>query len=96
MVTKAQVIDVLKGVMDPELHRNLVELGMVRDVEIEDGHVNVTLALTTMACPLRGQIVDDVKAAVAPLDGVQEVDVDLTEMTDEEKRRIGIGAPPKI
>jgi len=95
LVTKAQVVEALKGVMDPELHRNLVELGMVRDVEIEDGNVNVTLALTTLACPLRGQIVDDVKAAVAPLDGVQEVEVDLTEMTDEERRRIGIGVPQK-
>jgi len=93
LVTKAQVVKALEGVMDPELHRNLVELGMVRDVEIEDGKVDVTLALTTLACPLRGQIVDDVKAAILPLDGVQEVDVDLTEMTDAERRRIGIGVP---
>jgi Mrp family chromosome partitioning ATPase len=79
--------------MDPELHRNLVELGMIRDVEIDGSRVNVTLALTTLACPLRGQIADDVKGAVGALEGVDEVDVDLTEMTDEEKRRIGIGAP---
>jgi Mrp family chromosome partitioning ATPase len=85
----------LEGVMDPELHRNLVELGMIRDVSIEDGTVEVTLALTTLACPLREQIVDDVKAAVGAVEGVGKVEVDLTEMTDEEKQRIGIGAPQK-
>jgi Mrp family chromosome partitioning ATPase len=79
--------------MDPELHRNLVELGMVRQVRIADGQVDITLALTTLGCPLRGQIVDDVKSAVGALEGVQSVDVELTEMNDEEKRRIGIGVP---
>ncbi len=95
LVTKEQVLGALEGVMDPELHRNLVELGMVRDVEIQDGKVNVTLALTTLGCPLRAQIVEDVKGAVSTLDDVQEVEVDLTEMTDEERRRIGIGVPQK-
>ncbi len=93
MVSEANVRKALEGVMDPELHRNLIELGMVREVRIEDGQVDITLALTTLGCPLRGQIVDDVKAAVGGLDGVASVDVELTEMTDEEKRRIGIGAP---
>jgi ATP-binding protein involved in chromosome partitioning len=85
----------LAGVMDPELHKSLTELGMVREVRIDDGRVGVTLALTTLACPLKDQIVDDVKGAVGALGGVQEVTVELTEMTDEEKRRIGIGVPQK-
>jgi ATP-binding protein involved in chromosome partitioning len=51
------------------------------------------VALTTMACPLKDQISGDVKKAVGVLDGVDSVDVQLTEMTDEEKQRIGIGGP---
>jgi Mrp family chromosome partitioning ATPase len=93
LFTEDRVRKALEGVMDPELHRNLVELGMVREVRIVDSRVDITLALTTLGCPLRGQIVDDVKEAVGALEGVKEVDVELTEMTAEEKRRIGISAP---
>jgi Mrp family chromosome partitioning ATPase len=57
--------------------------------------VDITLALTTLGCPLRGQIVDDVKETVGALEGVRTVDIELTEMTDEEKRRIGMGMPPQ-
>ncbi|MBN1657517.1 MAG: Mrp/NBP35 family ATP-binding protein [Anaerolineae bacterium] len=95
MATKTEIMKALEGVMDPELHRNVVDLGMIRDVEIDGSTVSVTLALTTLACPLRGQIADDVKNTVSALEGVQQVEVDLTEMTDEEKRRIGIGVPGK-
>jgi ATP-binding protein involved in chromosome partitioning len=95
LATKEQVLRALEGVFDPELHRNLVELGMVRSVEIVDHKVDVILALTTLACPLRGQIAEDVKSAVLPLDDVQEVEVELTEMTEDERRRIGIGVPQK-
>jgi Mrp family chromosome partitioning ATPase len=66
---------------------------MVREVRISEGGVTITLALTTLACPLKDQIVGDVKGAVGVLGGVTGVEVELTEMTDEEKRRIGIGAP---
>jgi Mrp family chromosome partitioning ATPase len=79
--------------MDPELHKSLIELGMVREVRIEGSQVAITLALTTLGCPLKDQIVGDVKWAVSALGGVQGVEVELTEMTDEEKRRIGIGVP---
>ncbi len=93
MVTEVKVRKALEGVMDPELHKSLIELGMVRQVRIEDGRVEITLALTTLACPLKDQIVGDVKAAVGALGAVEDVVVELTEMTDEEKRRIGIGVP---
>ena len=95
MVTEAQVREVLAGVMDPELHKSLIELGMVRQVRIEGGRVEIVLALTTLACPLKDQIVGDVKAAVGALESVEDVAVELTEMTDEEKRSIGIGVPEK-
>jgi ATP-binding protein involved in chromosome partitioning len=94
LVTEVEIRKALEGVMDPELHKSLIELGMVREVRIDEkGQVDITLALTTMGCPLREQIVDDVEKAVGRLDGVQSVDVELAEMTDEEKRRIGIGVP---
>ncbi len=93
LATEIQVRQALERVMDPELHKNLVELGMVRSVRIEGGLVGITLALTTLACPLKDQIVGDVKEIVGTLAGVTGVEVDLTEMTDEEKRQIGIGVP---
>ncbi|MBC8449677.1 MAG: Mrp/NBP35 family ATP-binding protein [Chloroflexi bacterium] len=93
MLTEEQIIDALRGVMDPELRRSLVELGMVKNVEIEDGQVRFTLALTTLACPLKEQIVSEARAAVLALEGIETVDVKLAEMTVEEKKRIGIGNP---
>ena len=91
MATEADVRKVLEGVMDPELGRNLVELGMVRQVSITDGRVKITLALTTLGCPLKDRIASDVRNAVMGLEGVKNTTVDMVEMTDEEKRRIGIG-----
>jgi ATP-binding protein involved in chromosome partitioning len=93
LVTQANVRRALEGVMDPELHKSLIELGMVREVRIKEGRVEITLALTTMGCPLKDQIVGDVEKTIRHLEGVREVEVELTEMTDEEKRRIGIGVP---
>ena len=93
MATEAKVRKALEGVMDPELHKSLIELGMIREVQIRVDQVDITLALTTIACPLKDQIVADVKSAVGTLSGVKEVEVQLTEMTDDEKRRIGIGVP---
>jgi ATP-binding protein involved in chromosome partitioning len=79
--------------MDPELHRSLIDLGMVREVRIHGTRVDITLALTTLGCPLKNQIMDDVREAVGTLEGVEEIEIQLTEMTDKEKRRIGIGVP---
>jgi Mrp family chromosome partitioning ATPase len=88
MINKAEVLEALKGVNDPELGKSLVELGMVHDVMIENDRVSFTLALTTMACPLREHMMDDARQAVLSLDGVQDVQVSLREMTQEEKERI--------
>ena len=90
-VTKEQIEQALARVMDPELKRNLVGLGMVRNIQIRNTQVRFTLALTFPACPLKDQIVAEARAAVQALDGVEEVEVDLTEMTAEEKQRIGLG-----
>ncbi len=88
MVDRTQVIEALQAVQDPELGRNIVELGMVHDVAVEDGSVSFTLALTTIACPLRDRMVQDARAALLGLDHVAEVDVQLREMTPKEKQRI--------
>lgn len=90
-VTVEQIKGALTGVMDPELKRSLVELGMVRSMHIEGEQVKITLALTTLECPFNDQIVAEARAAVLGLDGVQEVQIELTEMTDEEKHKIGLG-----
>jgi ATP-binding protein involved in chromosome partitioning len=84
-VTEAQVIDALRPVQDPELHRSIVDLDMVRQVGIDGGRVAVTVALTIAGCPLRAEIQNRVNGAVAALDGVDAVDLDFTVMTDEER-----------
>jgi Mrp family chromosome partitioning ATPase len=88
--TNEQVCQALSTVMDPELKRSLVELGMVREVKVEDGRVAVTLALTTLACPLKEQITADAKKAIFMLDGARQVEVELVEMSAEEKQRLGL------
>ncbi|MGI8686045.1 MAG: metal-sulfur cluster assembly factor, partial [Acidimicrobiales bacterium] len=70
----------LRGVMDPELGDNVVDLGMVRRVEIVGAGVDVTVALTTAGCPLRAQLMKDVKLRVGSLPGVEEVRVHFGEM----------------
>src|SRR4051812_23303176 len=88
MPTEAAVVDALRGVDDPELHRSIVDLGMVRGVDIANGRVGVTVALTVAGCPLRAEITRRVTDAVAPLDGVATVAVDLIVMTDEERQAL--------
>jgi ATP-binding protein involved in chromosome partitioning len=77
---------ILAGVLDPELNVGIVELGMVKDIAVTpEGEVRVKVALTTAACPLRGQIGTDVKSKVAGLPGVAIVTVDYGEMSQEER-----------
>jgi ATP-binding protein involved in chromosome partitioning len=82
----ADVRNVLAGVLDPELRASIVDLGMVHDVQVEPGgSVLVKVALTTAACPLRGQIGNDVSSKVAGLPGVTGVRVEYDEMTQDER-----------
>jgi ATP-binding protein involved in chromosome partitioning len=64
-LTEQDVLNALKGVKDPELHRDLVDLGMVKDIKLGDNSVALTVNLTTPACPLKAQIEKDVRAALA-------------------------------
>ncbi|HZJ26549.1 MAG TPA: P-loop NTPase [Acidimicrobiia bacterium] len=77
---------ILRGVIDPELHANIEELGMVDDVQVATtGDVTVRIALTTIGCPLRAQIKRDVESKVSGLPGVAGVKVEYGEMTAEQK-----------
>lgn len=77
----------LRGVIDPELGSDIVELGMARGAAIDpDGVVHVRIALTTSGCPLRAQIQKDVRARILGLPGVTRVRIDWGELTPEQKR----------
>jgi Mrp family chromosome partitioning ATPase len=88
MITKEQVLDTLSKVQDPELHRSLTDLNMVRDVQVRGATVDVTIALTVPNCPLKDQIEADVHAAIAALPEVEKVVVHMTAMTDEERKAL--------
>ncbi|MET1003839.1 MAG: P-loop NTPase, partial [Acidimicrobiia bacterium] len=84
--TESDVRGVLAGVLDPELNVSIVDLGMLKGIDIgPDGDVQVKVALTTAACPLRTQIATDVKSKVSGLPGVSSVGVEYGEMTQAER-----------
>ncbi|QZZ23492.1 Mrp/NBP35 family ATP-binding protein [Leptothermofonsia sichuanensis E412] len=85
VVDATSVLEVLKPVQDPELRKSLVELNMIRNIRIDDRRVSFTLVLTTPACPLRQFIVEDCERAVKTLPGVEEVVVDVTAETPQQK-----------
>ena len=85
--TLDQIRSALETVLDPEIKRNIVELDMVDDVEIDDaGHVTVTVLLTVAGCPLKDTITRDTENAVGALDGVSGVTVRLGVMTPEQRQ----------
>ncbi len=88
-VTREQIVDALRPVEDPELHRSIVDLNMVRDIDLRgDGSVGVQIALTVPGCPLKGEITRRVSDAGIALDGVDRIDVDFTVMTDGEREAL--------
>ncbi len=87
-VTEAAVIEVLRPVEDPELHRSIVDLGMVRDIQINLPSVAVQVALTIAGCPLRAEIDRRVNTALLELDGVETSSVSFTVMTDQERAEL--------
>ncbi|CAN5444937.1 P-loop NTPase [soil metagenome] len=84
MPTEAEIIDALRPVEDPELHRSIVDLGMVKEIAQAGGNVRIMIALTTPGCPLKNEINTRVRTAALALDGVDVVQVDFTSMTPEE------------
>ncbi|MCB1026782.1 MAG: DUF59 domain-containing protein, partial [Microthrixaceae bacterium] len=86
--TRDDVIEALRPVEDPELHRSIVDLNMVRDISIDLPVVSVQIALTIPGCPLKAEIQRRVSEAVTALDGVEELRLDFTSMTDEERAQL--------
>ena len=84
--TPDDVMAMLRGVIDPELGSDIVELGMAKGATVDaDGNVVITIALTTAGCPLRAQIQKDVRTRIGSLPGVTHVKLDWTELNAEEK-----------
>lgn len=79
------VLEVLKPVQDPELQKSLVDLNMIRNVQVNGDNVSFTLVLTTPACPLREFIREDCEKAVRSLPGVETVDIEITAETPQQK-----------
>jgi ATP-binding protein involved in chromosome partitioning len=74
-VTEQNVLDALRGVRDPDLHKDIVTLGFVRDLKIENGVVSFRIVLTTPACPVKEQMEDEARRLVSALPGVETVKV---------------------
>ena len=77
-VTEKDVRNALKTVKDPELHLDLVVLGLVYDIQIDGSHVHAAISLTSPFCPVAPQIVEDAKNAIAAIEGVEEAEVSIT------------------
>src|SRR6188472_4656590 len=99
MPTREQVFDALRVVEDPELGMDIVELGLLYDAEVEGSTVKVTYSLTSMGCPVGPMIEQQIDEVVASLEGVDEVETELTwdppwtpeRMSDDAKFILGFG-----
>ena len=78
MVTAEVVTEALREIYDPELHYNIVDLGLVYDVDTKNGDVHILMTLTTPACPIGPMIMAQIQEMVSILPGVTDVDVELT------------------
>ena len=85
MVAREQITEALGRVIDPELRRPVTELGMVRGVEVDGGHVAVTIALTVAGCPLRSSFEDQVREHIGSLPGVDSVSLAFDVMSPDER-----------
>lgn len=77
-VTEKDIRNALKTVKDPELGLDLVVLGLVYDIEVDGGDVHATISLTSPMCPVAGEIVDNARAAIEGVEGVESAEVELT------------------
>src|SRR3954470_4141561 len=85
-MTKDQILSALESVIDPELRRNIVELDMVRSIDIRDGGVvDVMVSLTTPGCPIRNHFQTGVANAVGAIEGVTQVNVSFDVLSDQQK-----------
>lgn len=89
-IDQAAVMEVLGKVQEPELHKDLVSLNMIQDLQIDGGKVSFTIVLTTPACPLRTQIEKEAREAVNGLPGVSSVDIKMDSNVPNDGRQRGL------
>ena len=97
-LTKEMVLDALKEVYDPEIPVNIVDLGLIYDVEVEDGEVAVEMTLTAQGCGMGPYIAQQAEWRIAELEGVEDVEVEMVWdppwspelITDDGKRLLGL------
>jgi len=88
MVDEQIIRDAVKVVMDPELKKSLLDLGMIRDIQVENSLVRLTLALTTSKCPKKQAMIAEIRRVVGELAGVTGVDIQLTTLSKEELQEL--------
>jgi len=99
MASRDEVMQVLRQVEDPELGMDVVDLGLVYEVEVEESKAKVTYSLTSMGCPAGPLIAQDIDGAVRQVEGIQDVELELTfdppwtpdRMSDDAKFILGFG-----
>ena len=96
MPSQQEMIDALRQVNDPELGKNIVELGMVRDLHFEDGVVSFHLTLTVLGCPMREQMAAESKKVLSALPGVQSVQIEFAQMSEEDRKKLFETVNPQL
>ncbi len=96
MVTQEQVLDALRVVIDPDLHRDIVTLGFIQNLKVHDNRVAFTIQLTTPACPVKDQLRQQAEDAVRALNGVEAVDVTMTASVRPNPGTVGRGMIPGV
>jgi metal-sulfur cluster biosynthetic enzyme len=99
MATREEVLEILRTVEDPELGMDIVDLGLVYEAEVEDAKAKVLYSLTSMGCPAGPLIAQDIDAAVRQVEGIEDVELELTfdppwtpdRMSDDAKFILGFG-----
>ncbi len=86
--SEAGIREALRDVRDPEIGRDLISLNMIRNVEIEGSSVTVGVALTTSGCPMKHRIMTDIQDRLKMIEGIEEVEIDFGEMTDEDRQNL--------
>jgi metal-sulfur cluster biosynthetic enzyme len=97
-ITQKDVLEVLKSVIDPEIGLNIVDLGLVYDIQISDNFIFITMTLTTPGCPMHGSIVDWVKRILTMSFPNKNIEVELVwepmwtpdKMSEEAKKQLGM------
>lgn len=98
MVDKEQVIEILKKVYDPEIQLDIISLGLIYEIDIQDKKVKILMTFTSPMCPYGPALLDDVRRQISSVEGVGEVQVELTfspvwspeKMSEEARIALGI------